>query len=137
MIQKVTTSDNIFSKTYGANFRQNYLSQLALYMKIYLYVRGNITNIIRQIKSRQMRWAGHMARMGEDRQVYKVLVGKPGGKRPLGRPRRGWEDGIRMVLRQIGWGCELDSTVSGYGPVASFCECSDERSGPCSKELVT
>jgi hypothetical protein len=60
-------------------------------------------NIIRQIKSRRMRWAGHVARMGEDRKVYKVLVGKPEGKRPLGRPRRRWEDGIIMDLRVIGW----------------------------------
>jgi hypothetical protein len=58
---------------------------------------------IRQIKSRRMRWAGHVARMGEERKVYKVLVGKPEGKRPLGRPRRRWEDGIRMDLREIGW----------------------------------
>jgi hypothetical protein len=45
-------------------------------------------DIIRQVKSRQMRWAGHVERMGEDRKVYKVLVGEPQGKRPLGRPRR-------------------------------------------------
>jgi hypothetical protein len=50
--------------------------------------------IIRQVKSRRMRWAGHVARMGEERKVYKVLVGKPEGERPLGRPRRRWEDGI-------------------------------------------
>jgi hypothetical protein len=48
--------------------------------------------------------AGHVARMGEERKVYKVLVGKPEGKRPLGRPRRRWEDGIRMHLREIGLG---------------------------------
>jgi len=59
-------------------------------------------NIIRQIKSRRMRWVGHVARMGEERKVYKVLVGKPKGKRPLGRPRHRWEDGIRMDLREIG-----------------------------------
>jgi hypothetical protein len=58
--------------------------------------------IIRQIKSRQMRWAGHMAHVGEERKVYKVLVGKPEGKRPLRRPRHRWEDGIRMDLRKIG-----------------------------------
>jgi hypothetical protein len=52
-----------------------------------------------------MRWAGHVARIGEERKVYKVLVGKPEGKRPLGRPRRRWEDGIRMDLREIGLGC--------------------------------
>jgi hypothetical protein len=60
--------------------------------------------IIRQIKSRRMRWAGHVARMGEGRNLYRVLVGKPEGKRPLGRPRRRWEDGIKMDLREIGWG---------------------------------
>jgi hypothetical protein len=59
-------------------------------------------NIIRQIKSKRMRLAGHMARMGEERKVYKVLVGKPEGKRPLGRPRRIWEDGSRMDLWEIG-----------------------------------
>jgi hypothetical protein len=60
-------------------------------------------DIIRQVKSRRIRWAGHVARMGEERKVYKVLVGKPEGKRPLGRRRRRWEDGIRMDLREIGW----------------------------------
>jgi hypothetical protein len=61
-------------------------------------------DIIRQVKSRRMRWAGHVARMGEDRKVYKVLAGKPEGKRPLGRPRRRWEHGVRMDLREIGLG---------------------------------
>jgi hypothetical protein len=61
-------------------------------------------DIIRQIKLRRMRWAGHVARMGEERKVYNILVVKPEGKRPLGRPRRRWEDGIRMDLREIGWG---------------------------------
>jgi hypothetical protein len=59
-------------------------------------------DIIRQIKSRRMRWAGHVARMGEGRNVYTVLVGKSVGTRPLGRPRRRWEDGIKMDLREIG-----------------------------------
>jgi hypothetical protein len=61
-------------------------------------------DIIRQVKSRRMRWAGHVARMREERKVYKVLVGKPEGKRPLGRPRRRREDGIRKDLREIGLG---------------------------------
>jgi hypothetical protein len=61
-------------------------------------------NIITQIKSRKMNWAGHVARMGEERKVHKVLVGKPERKRPLGRPRHRWEDGIRMDLREIFWG---------------------------------
>jgi hypothetical protein len=54
------------------------------------------------IKSRRMRWAGHVARMGE-KNAYRTLVGKPEGKRPLERPRRGWEDNIKMGLREIGW----------------------------------
>jgi hypothetical protein len=61
-------------------------------------------NITRQIKSRQMRWAGHVVLMGEDRKVCEILVGNSEGKRPLGIPRRRWEDGIRMDLREIGWG---------------------------------
>jgi hypothetical protein len=60
------------------------------------------TDIIRQIKSRRMRWAGHVARMGEGGNVYRALVGKPEGKRPLGRPRRRWEDGMKMDLRENG-----------------------------------
>jgi hypothetical protein len=84
-----------------------------------------------------MRWAGHVARMGEERKVYKVLVGKPEGKRPLGRPRRMWEDGIRMDVGEIGLGggCRLDCTGSGQGPVAGCCECDDESSGSCATEL--
>jgi hypothetical protein len=70
--------------------------------------------------------------MGEERKVYKVLVGKPEGKRPLGRPRRRWEDEIRMELGE----CGLDSTDSGQGPVAGCCECGDEPSGSCATELV-
>ena len=58
-------------------------------------------NIIRVIKSRRMRWAGHVARMGERRGVYRVLVGEPEGKRPLGRPRRRWEDNIEMDLQEV------------------------------------
>jgi hypothetical protein len=61
-------------------------------------------DIIRQVKSRRIRWAGHVSRMGEERKVYKVLVEKPKGKRSLGRPRRRSEDGIRMDLREIGLG---------------------------------
>jgi hypothetical protein len=53
-----------------------------------------------------MSWAGHVACMGEERKVYKILVKKPKGKRPLGRLRRRWEDGIRMSLREIGWGVD-------------------------------
>jgi hypothetical protein len=61
-------------------------------------------NIVRMIKSRRMRWAEHVARMGEGRGVYRVLVGRPEGKRPLGRPRRRWEDNIKMNLQEVGCG---------------------------------
>jgi hypothetical protein len=62
--------------------------------------------VLRRILAlRGMRWAGHVVRMGEERDVSRVLVGKPEGKRPLGRPRRRWEDGLKMDLREIGWGC--------------------------------
>jgi len=61
-------------------------------------------NIVRVIKSRRMRWMGDVVRMGEGRSVYRVLVGKPGGKRPLGRPRHGWEDNIKMDLQEVGCG---------------------------------
>ncbi|KAJ4444125.1 hypothetical protein ANN_05914 [Periplaneta americana] len=60
-------------------------------------------DIIRNIKSRRLRWAGHVARMGEFRNAYRVLVGRPEGKRPLGRPRRRWEDNIKMDLREVGY----------------------------------
>jgi hypothetical protein len=59
-------------------------------------------SIIRTIKSRRMRWAGHVTRMGKKRNVYRLLVGKPEGKRPLGRPRRRWIDNIKMYLLEIG-----------------------------------
>ena len=61
-------------------------------------------NIVRVRKWRRMRWAGHVARMEEGRSVHKVLVGKPEGKRPLGRPRRRWEDNIKMDLQEVGCG---------------------------------
>ncbi|KAJ4432213.1 hypothetical protein ANN_20829 [Periplaneta americana] len=60
-------------------------------------------DIIRNIKSRRLRWAGHVARVGESRNAYRVLVGRPEGKRPLGRPRRRWEDNIKMDLREVGY----------------------------------
>jgi hypothetical protein len=55
------------------------------------------------IKSRRMRWAGHVARMGEKRNAYRILLGEPEGRRPLGTPRRRWVDNIKMDLREIGW----------------------------------
>jgi hypothetical protein len=61
-----------------------------------------LPNIVRVVKSRRMRWAGHMPRMGKDSGVHRVLVGKPEGKRSLGRPRRRWEDNIKMDLQEDG-----------------------------------
>jgi hypothetical protein len=61
-------------------------------------------DIIRQIKSRRMRWVGHVAHMGEGRNMYRILVGKPEGKRPLERPRHRWKDGIKMDFKDTGWG---------------------------------
>ena len=65
----------------------------------------SLPNIVWVVKSRRMRWAGHVARMGEGRGVHRVLVGKPEGKRPLGRPRRRWEDNIKMDLQEVGRNC--------------------------------
>ena len=65
----------------------------------------SLPNIVRVVKSRRMRWAGHVVRMGEDRGVHRVLVGKPEGKRPLGRPRLRWEDNIKIDLQEVGGGC--------------------------------
>jgi hypothetical protein len=73
--------------------------------KLHNEERNNLysPNISRVIKSRRMRWTGHVARMGEMRGVYMVLVGKPEGKRPLGTPRRRWEDNIKMNCQELGW----------------------------------
>ena len=62
----------------------------------------SLPNIVRVVKSRRMRWVVHVARIGEVRGLHRVLVGKPEGKRPLGRPRRRWEDNIKMDLREVG-----------------------------------
>jgi hypothetical protein len=64
-----------------------------------------LPSIIRMMKSRGIRWAGHEARMGANMNAYRILVGKPEGKRPLGRPRRRWVDNIKMDLREMGLGC--------------------------------
>jgi hypothetical protein len=69
-------------------------------------------SIIRVIKSWRMRWAGHAARMGDRRNAYRILVGNPEGRRPLGRPRRRWVDNTKMDLREVGW-YGLDRSGSG------------------------
>ena len=65
----------------------------------------SLPNIVRLVKSRRMSWAGHVARMGERRNVHRVLVGKSEGKRPLGRHRRRWKDNIKTDLQEVGGGC--------------------------------
>jgi hypothetical protein len=94
-------------------------------------------DIIRQVKSRRMKWARLVAHLGEERKVYKVLVRKLEEKRPLGRPRCRWKVGSEWILGRLAWGCGLDSTDSGQGPVAGCCECGDEPSGSCATELVS
>jgi hypothetical protein len=66
------------------------------------------SNIFRVTKSRRMRWTWHVARMGEKRSAYRILVGRPEGREPLGRPRRRWQDNIKMDLQEVGWGYGLD-----------------------------
>ena len=85
-------------------------------------------NIVRVIKSRRMRWAGHVARMGEEREVYRVLVGKPEGRRPLGRPRRRWVDNIKMDLQEVGCGYMVWIGLAQDRQVADTCECGNEPS---------
>jgi hypothetical protein len=84
---------------------------------------------IRMIKSRRMKWAGHVVRIGEKRNAYKILVGKPEGRRPLGKPRRRWVDNIKMDLKEIEWD-DIDWTdLAQEGPVEDSCEYGNEPSG--------
>jgi hypothetical protein len=79
-----------------------------------------------------------VARMGENRRVHGVLVRNPEGNRPLGRPKRRWEDGIRMDLGEIGLGgVDWIRLVQDRCPFAGCCECGDEPSGSCATELVS
>ena len=92
-----------------------------MYITLKLNDLYSLPNIERVVKSRRMRWAGHVARMVEDRGVHRVLVGKPEGKRPLGRPRHRWEDNIKIDLQEVG-GCredcmELAQNRDGWRPL--------------------
>jgi hypothetical protein len=71
---------------------------------ITIIIKYSSSSIVRVIKARRMRWAGHVARMGEVRGAYNILVGKPEVRRPLGRPRRRWDDNIKMDLGETGFG---------------------------------
>ena len=86
---------NILSVIYSQGNGENYIMS-DLYP---------LPNIVRVVKSRRMRLAGHVAHMGEGRGVHRVLVGKPEGKRPMGRSRRRWEDNIKMDLQEVGGSC--------------------------------
>ena len=80
-----------------------------------LYALYFSPNIIRVVTSRRLRLARHVARMGESRGAYEVLVGKPEGRRPLGRRRRRWEDNIKMDLREVGWVAHTGSLMLRTG----------------------
>jgi hypothetical protein len=86
-------------------------------------------SIIRIIKSRRMRWVGHVAQMGEKRNAYRLLVGKPEGKTPFGGPRRKWVDNIKMDLLEIGWGGVDWIGLAQDRDKWSSCECGYEPSG--------
>jgi hypothetical protein len=87
-------------------------SLYAIIRKLHNELHNMYSCIIRRIKSRRMRGAGHVARMGEKRNAHRILVGRPEGKRSLGRPRRRWVDNIKMNLREIRWD-GLDGSGSG------------------------
>jgi hypothetical protein len=93
-------------------------------------------NIVRVIKSRRMRWAGHVTNMGEGRGVYRVLVGRPEGRRPLGRPRRRWEDKIKMDIRERGVMGRTGFSWLRIGSSDGLCEHGDEPSGSIRRQDI-
>ncbi|KAJ4434507.1 hypothetical protein ANN_23069 [Periplaneta americana] len=94
--------NKVLRKIFGAK-RDEFTGEWRKLHNAELHAFYSSPGIIRNIKSRRLRWAGHVARMGESRNAYRVLVGRPEGKRPLGRPRRRWEDNIKMDLREVGY----------------------------------
>ncbi|KAJ4434977.1 hypothetical protein ANN_23549 [Periplaneta americana] len=94
--------NKVLRKIFGAK-RDEVTGEWRKFHNAELHALYSSSDIIRNIKSRRLRWAGHVARMGESRNAYRVLVGRPEGKRPLGRPRRRWEDNIKMDLRDVGY----------------------------------
>jgi hypothetical protein len=89
----------------------------------------SLSNIVRVVKSRRMRWLGHVAHMGEGRGVHRVLVGKPEGKRPLGRPRHRWEDNIKMDLQEVRGSCGDWMELARNRTGGCACGCGEEPSG--------
>ncbi|KAJ4439313.1 hypothetical protein ANN_07435 [Periplaneta americana] len=103
--QRLRVFENkVLKKIFGAK-RDEVTGEWRKLHKTELHALFSSLDIIRNIKSRRLRWAGHVARMGESRNAYRVLIGRPEGKRPLGRPRRRWEDIIKMDLREMGYDC--------------------------------
>jgi len=92
--------------------------------------------IVSVIKSRRMRWVEHVAGMGEGRGVYRVLVGRPEGKRPLGKLRRRWKDNIKMDLRGIGIDVVNWIPLAQDSPMANFCKNGNEPSGSIRKQAI-
>ncbi|KAJ4426188.1 hypothetical protein ANN_26997 [Periplaneta americana] len=93
--------NKVLRKIFGAN-RDEVAEEWRKLHNTELHALYSSPDIVRNIKSRRLRWAGHVARMGESRNAYRVLGGRPEGKRPLGRPRRRWEDNIKMDLSEVG-----------------------------------
>ncbi|KAJ4433925.1 hypothetical protein ANN_16239 [Periplaneta americana] len=101
--QRIRVFENkVLRKIFGAK-RDEVTGEWRKLHNAELHALYSSPDIIRNIKSRRLRWAGHVARMGESRNAYRVLVGRPEGKRPLGRPRRRWEDNIKVDLREVGY----------------------------------
>ena len=95
--------NRVFRRVFGPN-RDEVTGELTKLHNEELRDLYSLPNIVRVVKSTRMRWAGHVARMSEEKRVYRVLVGKPDGRRPLGRPRHRWVDNIRMDLQEVGCG---------------------------------
>jgi hypothetical protein len=99
--------------------------------KLYIEERNDLycsRNIVRVIKLRRIRWTGHTACMGKGRGVYRVLVGKPEEKRPPGKPRRRWDDNIKINLQKVVCGC-MDWIELAQDRAGGTCECGNEPSG--------
>jgi hypothetical protein len=88
--------------------------------------RFHIHNDLKWDILRRMGWAGHMTHMRDRRGAYNILVGRPEGKQPLGRPRRRWEDKIKMDLQEVGWGHGVDMSGKGEGQAVGCCECGND-----------
>ncbi|KAJ4437409.1 hypothetical protein ANN_17553 [Periplaneta americana] len=100
--QQEASEDSRARKIFGAK-RDEVTGEWRKLHNAELHALYSSSDIIRNIQSRRLRWAKHVARMGESRNAYRVLVGRPEGKRPLGRQRRRWEDNIKMDLREVGY----------------------------------